>query len=507
MKKIGIAVIILAVMGVAVTAGVFVTRHPETTKVEQKHEKIKKEGKAYAGKYRMNISLDTNNKVLSGTVRATLKNATDDDLKSICVRNWAAAILQEKTNQKKKACKTEIISARIGGHTLEIDKKEDASVLYLSDKNRVLAPARECVTVEFSFRTEIPKQKNRFGYISYDGHEMYQLSFCFPCISRYQKGAWNENPYVGDNDETYVYEAADYEVTFRHPKKYTIAATGTQHSVQDGTTITGKKLREFAAVLSGDFCRLDAKTGSTTISILGPNYEKNQSYYKYSMQLAKEAVRIFSEKIGSYPFSQLKIVHCFMNSAMEYPGLCMIGMPDVKDFRKIDKNSYGGLEAHVPHEIAHQWFYAAIGNDSYKEPWLDEGFCEFCEDVLFSYYANKKLQKKMWSDKYSTRKDMDRWFQKIVIPQSSRTKAINRSVSDYQDKPDEYSNSVYEGGELFLYELWKTMGDKTFFQMLHKYYQTYQFQIVTTDDFLKTVRSYETDKKVERIIGRYIEEK
>ena len=52
----------------------------------------------------------------------------------------------------------------------------------------------------------------------------------------------------------------------------------------------------------------------------------------------------------------------------------MIGMPDVKDFRKINKNSYGGLEAHVPHEIAHQWFYAAIGNDSYKEPWLDEGF-------------------------------------------------------------------------------------------------------------------------------------
>uniref|UniRef100_UPI003FED5422 hypothetical protein n=1 Tax=Eubacterium sp. TaxID=142586 RepID=UPI003FED5422 len=95
MKKIGIAVMILAVMGVAVTAGVFFTRHPETTKVEQKHEKIKKEGKAYAGKYRMNISLDTNNKVLSGTVRATLKNATDDDLKSICVRNWAAAILQE----------------------------------------------------------------------------------------------------------------------------------------------------------------------------------------------------------------------------------------------------------------------------------------------------------------------------------------------------------------------------------------------------------------------------
>ena len=114
MKKIGIAVMILAVIGVAVTAGVFVTGHPETTKVEQKHEKIKKEGKAYAGKYRMNILLDTNNKVLSGTVRAKLKNATDDDLKSICVRNWAAAILQEKTNQKKKAKAGRLLGLLLG---------------------------------------------------------------------------------------------------------------------------------------------------------------------------------------------------------------------------------------------------------------------------------------------------------------------------------------------------------------------------------------------------------
>ena len=103
MKKIGIAVMILAVMGVAVTAGVFVTRHPETTKVEQKHEKIKKEGKAYAGKYRMNISLDTNNKVLSGTVRATLKNATDDDLKSICATGQPLFCRRKRTRKRKRA--------------------------------------------------------------------------------------------------------------------------------------------------------------------------------------------------------------------------------------------------------------------------------------------------------------------------------------------------------------------------------------------------------------------
>ena len=98
MKKIGIAVMILAVIGVAVAAGVFVTGHPETTKVEQKHEKIKKEGKAYAGKYRMNILLDTNNKVLSGTVRATLKNATD-----ACATGQPLFCRRKRTRKRKRA--------------------------------------------------------------------------------------------------------------------------------------------------------------------------------------------------------------------------------------------------------------------------------------------------------------------------------------------------------------------------------------------------------------------
>ena len=352
-KKIGMVVFVLIIINVLTV--ILLMIHKETTKVEKpdtasKQEMVKNEGKAYASHYQLQVSLDTQNKVLSGTVCAILKNATDEDLEKICVRNWAAAIL------KGKKFKTEISSAKIGKENLQIDKKEDASIVYLSAANRIIAPACSNAKVEISFRTEIPKQKNRFGYVLFDGHEMYQLSFCFPSISLYQNGQWNENPYMGDNDETYVNEAADYDVTFLHPKNYTVAAAGTEHSMQDGTRITGKNLREFAAVVSDDFCRLDANEGKTTISILAPDYKKNQKYYKYSLQLAKEAVRVFSEKIGEYPFTELKIVHCFFDGAMEYPGLCMIGMPDVKEFRNIDKNSFGKLESHVPHEIATSGF-------------------------------------------------------------------------------------------------------------------------------------------------------
>ena len=115
------------------------------------------------------------------------------------------------------------------------------------------------------------------------------------------------------------------------------------------------------------------------------------------------------------------------------------------------------------------------------------------------------MQKTLWGNKYNSRKDMDKWFRKIVIPQSMRTKPINRKVSDYQETSDEYSTCVYEGGKLFLYELWKAMGDKTFFEMLQKYYQTYQFRLATTEDFLIMVRAVGKDEKVEQIIERYVE--
>lgn len=463
-------------------------------------KKLENQGKAYVDQYQMSVSLDTENKVILGTVKATLQNATEDDLKTICVRNWAAAILKGKQQT------TEIFSAKIDDRELEIESKEDPSVVYLSDHDRILAQARESITVEYSFRTGIPEQKNRFGYVRFDQHEMYQLSFCFPQISRYQEGQWNENPYVGDSDETYVNEVADYEVTLEHPNEYEVAATGTEQTHDGKTVITGQNMREFAAVVSDHFDKIEDQEGGIPIFVYGPDYKGNRNYYEYSMQLAKEAVRIYTEKIGAYPFSEIKLVHCFSGGAMEYPGLCMIGMPDVKDYRKIGNDGRAELEAHVPHEIAHQWFYAAVGNDSYKEPWLDEGFSEFCEDILLPYFASGKVQKNLWKNMgYQSTKDLDKWLQKTVIPQTDRTKPINRNVSDYRDTEYEYSECVYEGGKLFLYELWKEMGDQTFFDLLKKYYETYRFQIATTDDFLKLVRSEKDDEKVEKIIRKYVE--
>jgi len=42
----------------------------------------------------------------------------------------------------------------------------------------------------------------------------------------------------------------------------------------------------------------------------------------------------------------------------------------------------------VYHEVAHQWFYAQLGNDQQAEPWLDEAFADFSARFLMGIGEN-----------------------------------------------------------------------------------------------------------------------
>jgi aminopeptidase N len=42
----------------------------------------------------------------------------------------------------------------------------------------------------------------------------------------------------------------------------------------------------------------------------------------------------------------------------------------------------------IVHELAHQWFYALVGNDQGRDPWLDEGLASYVEFVQVSTLAS-----------------------------------------------------------------------------------------------------------------------
>ena len=86
-----------------------------------------------------------------------------------------------------------------------------------------------------------------------------------------------------------------------------------------------------------------------------------------------------SEAFGPYPWPDLVLAEVGAGGgfSMEYPRAIHLTRGKVID-------TYV-----VYHEVAHQWFYAQLGNDQQREPWLDEGFADFSARYLMGIGANQ----------------------------------------------------------------------------------------------------------------------
>ena len=141
-----------------------------------------------AEQYEMEITLDTSKQQIRGNSTMTIANQTEDTLGQICVRNYAASILKEKGSGKST-----LSNARIAGtdQMLMMETKEDPSVIYLELGDRALKP-QDTITISLDFVTDIPEQKEKFGYWEEGEDRVYQLSFCFPVTAMYEDGKWNQ---------------------------------------------------------------------------------------------------------------------------------------------------------------------------------------------------------------------------------------------------------------------------------------------------------------------------
>lgn len=102
-----------------------------------------------------------------------------------------------------------------------------------------------------------------------------------------------------------------------------------------------------------------------------------------SLKAAIDAVNAFCDAWGEYPYDTLDVVQTPYNAGgMEYPGLVRIAemYADL-----IGAEGDESLRLDVAHEVAHEWFYAVVGNDQYREAWLDESFAVYGELVYQLY--------------------------------------------------------------------------------------------------------------------------
>ena len=129
------------------------------------------------------------------------------------------------------------------------------------------------------------------------------------------------------------------------------------------------------------------------------------------------------------------------------------------------------LEYVIAHETAHQWWYSIVGNDEVSEPWLDEALTEYSTILYFESRYGKDVSDKLM-------KTMK------VQSENYRGEDMFKAINEFGSS-SEYSLNVYTKGAVVFNEIRKEVGDKIFFETLQEYCQSYMFQNVNGEQFMK----------------------
>jgi hypothetical protein len=165
--------------------------------------------------------------------------------------------------------------------------------------------------------------------------------------------------------------------------------------------------------------------------------------------LAKHTIKAlerFSNRVGPYRHAELAVAESHSGYAMESPALIWIPK----------NSSAGNLRYLVTHEIAHQWFYSAVGNNQANQPFADEAMAEFLTRDLIGHRASKCAES-----------------------------LLDLRVYDYTKSC--YYEVVYVQGDGYLDGYRQRVGDAAFWDGMRRYYERFSSKIAGTRDLLETL--------------------
>lgn len=470
----------------------------------------------FADHYNMDVTLDADKDHLSEDIEIHITNHLDNDVDKLYFRNMATSVINydkvnypSKENKKKNSSITKVTDGN--DKEFNVNYRKDKSVFYIDISDNVLKSG-ESMVVKLHAETDIPLRDDRFGCHKSKYGKIYMLSFCFPYLAANEEGKWDKDPYF-DDGESRAGEVTDYSVRFTAPSNYTVAASGNEKTENGVTTIEAEKMRDFAIVACDHMNKESFTVSGVTVNnyYLPGKYQKR--YRKISKMVASDAIRLYTDQIGKYAYDELDMLPCpfgYAYGGMEYPGLVMNNVTAY-----YGKGTYTAtfdpcsLQEVVAHEIGHQWFYAAVGNDEYREGWLDEGFTTYLEKVVYGLESTKSMRYVCsHEDPKLNFKKIKKEYNSMIKDANKVKKAryVNIPVNKYPKKLS-YGDREYDGGCMFLCELKLTMGSDKFSKFIKDYYSSYTYKKATTADVVKLVRKYSNSKKVNRVINKYVSKK
>ncbi len=353
----------------------------------------------------------------------------------------------------------------------------------------------EDINIKIAFDEKLPNSPSRFGY----SDNTYNFGNWYPVLCPYVNGTPYKCLYTANGDPFFS-ECADYNVTIKASPEYRIATSGKilkQENIDPLTvkwTIQGKNLRDFAFVISENYNLQSEKIDETLVYSY---YLNDDELGQFSLNVAKNALKVFNELFGKYPYETLSVAETdFYIGGMEYPNVVFINTALYNESAK------DALEEVIVHEIAHQWWYGVIGNNEIEEAWLDEGLTQYSVALYYEYTYGK--------ERYLSFLNESEIYCKVVF------EVLNNADLKFSKKIDRKSNEfehwilydalAYDVSALMFDELRNTIGDETFFNGIKQYYDENKFKIVDKKSLIKAYNTA-TQKNIEGIINPWLEGK
>ncbi len=470
-----------------------------------------------AHEYSLTLELDVQTHTLLGDMRVSYYNAERAALPEAAFHLYANGYQTEPPMNALRYSpdgfepgSTVLTAASVGGESVQ-PRYINGDMLVIVPFLKPLMPNRREI-IELSFETRVPKNRMRFGYSDFG----YNVTGAYPVaavpvisygggappasppsdIARISRQAasprprlsWPTHAYPEFGDPFYT-SAARYNVTLTLPAEFTAACTG---RVVGESNAGGKKTltleapgaREFAFCASRAFIVERAKTKGVDVELYALS-KTDPAVRKKALDAAKNAVAVFVNRFGPYPFSRLCVAESgLLDGGMEYPGLVLI------DTTLFSSGYERYLEHIVVHEAAHQWWYALVGSEQYAEPWLDEALTEYSTSVYYGdHYGEEK------------RKQLFQLYESDMYIAHAPAMRGGGALSDYPDAVL-YSRSVYAEGAKMYEALRAKMGDGAFFAALREYAEQNAYGLAKGQNLLEALARHGADLAiVERFLG------
>ena len=416
-------------------------------------------------RYHIDLNVDVEGRKIEGHERIEFTNRTGGVLNALALRLYPnyPRLTSEGEEQVDHLRVTKLT---IDGDTLSDWSLTAFNTAVIVNLDDALQPG-ERTTLDISFELEVREAADAQV-------DAWILHSFYPMLAVYDETGWRLDVCSYCTDFVYS-ESALYEFSVTAPRDWIIAATGEEVNASDNDswstthTYNADVVRDLALAMSPSFQVNRRQFDDVNVSLYALT---DHSQNAIILDTAVESLSFYGDLFGTYPYESLDLVVMPGPGAagVEYPGLIYLFSSQESD----------RLPILTAHEVSHQWWYSAVGNDVFLEPWLDEALAQYSALVFLEEMEGEEAMQRYLRD---YEEDIDRLE---VLHGASFP--VGSSVWEFAPNGENYYEVIYYKGPLFLNTLRLEIGDEAFFNGMRTYFTQYKYGIATGEGFIEAMQ-------------------